>query len=259
LVIIIPVADNSSFSGTSLTQPLFSQSQGKENAHLRTFYEDGIKQHIELLSYKKRSSLNQHPVRSSESSSRLNTLSKPISSSSSSNSSLSSNMKRKYNDVIGPEDVSVDTLNGTSFRAKKYFAASNQTTEKKPDLLLPFSQSTEANKIQTSKVGGLGTYDRYMAFSSSKSSSSSSSKSAIEKENTRNGSTASSNNSSNNSHLHCSICKDLANIPCTASCGHVCCQQCWVECLKRSKICPVCRAFVGKETISQIKIVTKSK
>jgi hypothetical protein len=176
------------------------------------------------------------------------------SSSNSSNSALSSNMKRKYTDVVGPEELSAQTLNGSSFRAKKLLAASNQSTMKNPQPSFPLDQAGNSNQIRSSGSNML--YDRFVAFSSSKPLSSSSS--SLEKENTRNGTATSGEGNSNNRHLHCSICKDLASNPCADSCGHVCCQNCWMECLKRSKACPVCRAPVGKETMKKLKIISKS-
>ena len=51
----------------------------------------------------------------------------------------------------------------------------------------------------------------------------------------------------------CAVCKSVAEEPCAARCGHICCETCWTQWLKRQQTCPCCRA---PTTLQQIKKIT---
>lgn len=52
--------------------------------------------------------------------------------------------------------------------------------------------------------------------------------------------------------LACAVCKEVANQPCAAKCGHICCQSCWLSWLKIKTACPVCRSLVNVNTVTKI-------
>ena len=51
----------------------------------------------------------------------------------------------------------------------------------------------------------------------------------------------------------CAVCKSVAEEPCAARCGHICCETCWTQWMKRQQSCPCCRA---PTTLQQIKKIT---
>jgi hypothetical protein len=53
----------------------------------------------------------------------------------------------------------------------------------------------------------------------------------------------------------CSVCKEKLLKPCAASCGHICCEKCWLQWLKVKSTCPICREPVDK---NKIKVVETS-
>ncbi|RYH21160.1 hypothetical protein EON65_21335 [archaeon] len=54
------------------------------------------------------------------------------------------------------------------------------------------------------------------------------------------------------SKLQCCVCKETAEKPCAAKCGHICCQECWTRCLQIKPMCPYCRAPTTKDSISKL-------
>jgi hypothetical protein len=53
----------------------------------------------------------------------------------------------------------------------------------------------------------------------------------------------------------CTVCKNDAAEPCAAKCGHICCESCWSQWLRRSETCPCCRAPTVLQQIKKITIV----
>lgn len=53
----------------------------------------------------------------------------------------------------------------------------------------------------------------------------------------------------------CTVCKNDAAEPCAAKCGHICCESCWSQWLRRSETCPCCRAPTMLQQIKKITIV----
>jgi Zinc finger, C3HC4 type (RING finger) len=53
----------------------------------------------------------------------------------------------------------------------------------------------------------------------------------------------------------CTVCKNNAAEPCAAKCGHICCESCWSQWLRRSETCPCCRAPTLLQQIKKITIV----
>jgi Zinc finger, C3HC4 type (RING finger) len=53
----------------------------------------------------------------------------------------------------------------------------------------------------------------------------------------------------------CTVCKNDAAEPCAAKCGHICCESCWSQWLRRSGTCPCCRAPTLLQQIKKITIV----
>lgn len=57
--------------------------------------------------------------------------------------------------------------------------------------------------------------------------------------------------------LDCPICMDVAKVPCVSkSCGHICCEQCWVQWLnaRKQSVCPVCRTSVSIDKIARLHV-----
>lgn len=66
---------------------------------------------------------------------------------------------------------------------------------------------------------------------------------------------ASSESQGNGStRLQCSVCKEVADQPCAAKCGHICCQQCWISWLKVKPSCPICRAPASQQSVARVLI-----
>lgn len=55
-----------------------------------------------------------------------------------------------------------------------------------------------------------------------------------------------------NERLQCTICREIAQVPCAAKCGHICCEKCWQQWLKVKQICPFCRAPASQSTLARV-------
>lgn len=60
-----------------------------------------------------------------------------------------------------------------------------------------------------------------------------------------------SSSTNNKLNRFCAVCRNKAERPCgNKSCGHICCETCWVQWLKKSSTCPHCRAPADRNTVT---------
>ena len=53
-------------------------------------------------------------------------------------------------------------------------------------------------------------------------------------------------------NLSCSICSKVSQKPMLGDCGHMACQSCWINWLKRSETCPICRVPVKAKSLARV-------
>ena len=62
--------------------------------------------------------------------------------------------------------------------------------------------------------------------------------------------------SSGHTNIQCAICMESCTgvkEPYRAPCGHICCKQCWINCLEKNKsACPVCRKVLKSDQLKEI-------
>lgn len=176
----------------------------------------------------------------------------------------STTMKRKYEDLIGSEEISENT---GSHRAKRFLQLSQPTSNNNGgNGGKPLLQNQAITDMATQPLPGVAsaassTMDLFKKLQNISSLTSihngsnlrlSSSSKPLQPRDTAQSKPA----ATENRRLACIICKETANIPCAGKCGHVCCQDCWVEWMKIKSQCPICREPVSKDSI--VKIVVKS-
>lgn len=54
------------------------------------------------------------------------------------------------------------------------------------------------------------------------------------------------------SKISCIVCREVAMNPCAATCGHICCEECWSIWFKTKKSCPICRTEITAKSISKL-------
>lgn len=239
LNVIIPTTSFDDKTGISSSQ---RQTDEKTQIFLAEFYENGIKQQLAHVLYLRKTesaaNSNTQNVIGNKLSSKSVDLSKekrPFSNSLLENTVVKTNqLKRKFIDVVGTEELGEKV---GSNRAKRLVLLNNQREEQQASIK---TESSSSNDL----------FERIRNFSATaiaKPNSSSKVSDPIKD----NGKVA-------NNKLQCCVCKELASIPCASRCGHICCQNCWVEWLSIKSICPMCREEVKKESITKIVIKAKN-
>lgn len=283
-VIIIPPTNNNNSSNNNNTSSssssistVLQEDQQKNQMYLREFYLNSVKSQVYHLLYQRKVTPTTTIIppsadnTTSSSSSLLSQRTQLFKDVPANNSLLgtgkdnllskSSAMKRKYTDILGNEDIqqsgvsSVDLLNngreGTNLGSQRAMKILQLTQHQQQQNKSSLSSSARPAPLPNQTSSGKDLFDRIRNFSESlkapaaanPSTSSSSAGQLKEKEN------------SLNSRLLCTICKEVASVPCAnKDCGHICCQNCWLEWLKIKAICPMCREPVRKENISKIVI-----
>jgi hypothetical protein len=266
LVGIIPEKATSAFATSS------SSSNDPNAVNLQHIYLDAIKQQVSHILYQKKAA-----EMSAISSAKLSTFSQSSSSQNQnsilsqktqflknpagSNSLLSQEvkdqrLKRKYEDIVGMEELS-STNKLASDRAKRILMSSqakplsalSHQENKATSLFKSSTSSSSSSAAGSTSSNKMDLFSRIQNFTSSTSSIVSKTAPA-----TKSGETAGKENL-NNKRLQCIICKDTANIPCVSkTCGHICCQSCWMTVLTKNPVCPMCRQPVQKENISKVVI-----
>lgn len=69
-----------------------------------------------------------------------------------------------------------------------------------------------------------------------------------------NSNNSSSSNNTSSSRLKCQICRDICTDPCVAKCGHTGCMICWMNWIKQSETCPLCRKPADKNSITRVTV-----
>lgn len=54
------------------------------------------------------------------------------------------------------------------------------------------------------------------------------------------------------SKLKCLICLEAPSDPCAASCGHICCKDCWLIWMKKNASCPICRQEISISRLNRL-------
>ncbi|OQR86404.1 hypothetical protein ACHHYP_20491 [Achlya hypogyna] len=54
------------------------------------------------------------------------------------------------------------------------------------------------------------------------------------------------------SYVECPVCLDSASRPVATKCGHVFCEECFVQAAKHAKKCPVCRRRVNRNQLIRL-------
>jgi hypothetical protein len=268
LVGIIPEKATSAFATLS------SSSNDPNAVNLQHIYLDAIKQQVSHILYQKKAA-----EMSAISSAKLSTFSQSSSSSQNQNSILSQKtqflknpagansllsqevkdqrLKRKYEDIVGMEELSSTKNKLASDRAKRILLSSQAkplsalSQDNKTTSLFKSSTYSSSSIVGSTSSNKMDLFSRIQNFNSSTSSSSLVSKTS---NTVKPGETVGKENL-NNKRLQCIICKDTANIPCVSkTCGHICCQSCWMTVLTKNPVCPMCRQPVQKENISKVVI-----